>query len=142
MNSRKDKTQAGFAFLTVVLLLIALAIACGESDEDKAIKEKVTISAAYCSKYTKDFLPYLTCYATVTNNSDKRLKDIDLKWSFLSKTDNELHSESATIMEYFEPGKPKSVRKSEIPDPSLISDDIKQTAKYKCTIEKINLADK
>ncbi len=136
------KLQSSLAFVTVVLMLVALAIACtGESDEEAAIKAKVTVSNAYCVKYEKDYLPHMACYATITNGSDKKLKDIEIRWNFLSRTDAEVHNVSETVMEFFEPGKSRKVSKTGIPDPSILMDKVKQTVKYECKIERVKVAE-
>ena len=138
----KQKLQSSLAFVSVVLMLVVLAIACaGESEEEAALKAKVTASNAYCSKYEKDYLPHMACYAVITNGTDKRLKDIEVRWNFLSRTDAEVYNVSETVMEYFEPGKSRKVSKTGIPDPSILLDKVKQTVKYECKIERVKIAE-
>ena len=137
-----QKLQSSLAFVIVVLMFVALAIACtGESDEEAALKAKVTVSNAYCAKYEKDYLPHMACYATVTNGSDKKLKDVEVTWRFLTRTGTEVNNESHTEMDFFEPGKSRKVSKTDIPDPSLLLDKVKQTVKYECRVDRVKVAE-
>ncbi len=136
------RIQSALAFTSVIIVLLILSLACTEeSDEKKKIRENLTISKASCSKYQKNYMPYMKCWATITNNSDVRLKDIKVEWSFLSKSGAVLNSERTSIMDFFEPGKSKVVTKRDIPDPSLLRDTVKQTVKYTAEITEFEIAE-
>lgn len=136
------KIQSTLAFTAVISVLVILSLACTEeSGEKKKIRENLIISNASCSKYQKDYMPHMKCWATITNNSKTRLKDVKVEWSFLSKSDAVLNSESASIMDFFEPGKSKVVSKRDIPDPSFFRDTVKQTVKYTAEITGFEIAE-
>jgi len=142
MNHTTTTLKSSLAFLSVVLMLVALAIACtGEREVEAALKEKVTARNAYCVKYEKDYLPHIACYAVITNGSDKKLKDVEVTWRFLSRTGTEVNSESHTEMNFFEPGKSRKVSKTDMPDPSLLRDKVKQTVKYECRIDRVKVTE-
>lgn len=142
MNHTTNTFKSSLAFLSVILMLVALAIACtGESSEEAALKAKVTASNAYCVKYEKDYLPHMACYAVITNGTDKKLKDVEVTWRFLSRTGTEVNSENYTEMDFFEPGKSRKISKRDIPDPSLLRDQVKQTVKYECVVDRVKIAE-
>jgi hypothetical protein len=136
------RIQSALAFTSVIIVLVILSLACSEeSDEKKKIRENLSVSKAACSKYNKDYMPYMKCWATVTNNSSVRLKDIEFEWSFLSKSGAVLNSENTAVMDFFEPGKSKVISKRDIPDPSIFKDSVKQTVKYEAEIVGFEIAE-
>lgn len=136
------RIQSALAFTSVIIVLVILSLACSEeSDEKKKIRENLSVSKAACSKYNKDYMPYMKCWATVTNNSGVRLKDIEVEWSFLSKSGAVLNSENTAVMDFFEPGKSKVISKRDIPDPSIFKDSVKQTVKYEAEIVGFEIAE-
>ena len=141
-KSMVSKFHSILAFSAVIALLVALSLACtDESDEKKKIRENLSISKVSCSKYEKDLMPHMRCWATVTNNSTVRLKDMEVEWSFLSKTGAVLNTEKAAIMDFFEPGKSKLVSKRDFLDPSFYKDSVKQTVKYEAVIVSFEIAE-
>ncbi len=152
-NNQKEKSTSTNLFDWKYLIpfygVLMLAIVCGgdsktSNGEKEAVNEdlgKLKISSCNCRRYKGEYGigSYFACSVSIFNGSEKKFKNPEIKWIMMSKSGDELESESETIMDFLEPKKTLNYTKREITDGGMISDKLKQISKFRCELESADL---